>query len=38
MLKQAENISKNSDAVEEEADNLALSAQQLENQVSQFHV
>ena len=38
MLKQAENISKNSDAVEDEADSLAVSAKQLEDQVSQFQI
>ena len=38
MLQQAKNISKNSEAVEDEAENLAMSAVQLENQVQQFRI
>lgn len=35
---QAKNISKNSDQVEQEADNLAVSADQLADQVKQFRI
>jgi methyl-accepting chemotaxis protein len=38
MLQQAKNISKNSDQVEQEADNLAVSADQLADQVKQFRI
>lgn len=37
-LQQAKNISKNSDQVEQEADNLAVSADQLADQVKQFRI
>ena len=38
MLGQANNISKNSGQVETSAEELAASAEQLSNQVQQFHI